>query len=453
MRYEEFHEYRERFLKMISEKQLVDLKSMLSEMNVVDVAEIIEDMDDKNMLLTFRMLPKEMSAEVFSYMETYDQKRIVGQINNVELQSMIEFMDFDDLIDFLEEMPANVVTKVLEHSTPQERTEINKFLMYPKDSAGSMMTIEYVSLNPNWTVGESLKHIRMVGMDKETIYTCYVESEYKQLLGFISLRTLVVSEKNLKIKDIMETDYIYLNTMDDQEVVAEAFHLYGFIALPVVDREHRLCGIITFDDAMEIMEEETTEDIHKMAAITPSDVEYLDQTAWELAKLRLPWLLILMISATITGNIIDNFSFIISHYIILTIFIPMITDTGGNSGSQSSTIVIRALATGEISLSDGLKVMKKEIQVGVIAGAALSVVNFFRMLIFTDANFTISLLVSATIFFTVILAKLMGALLPILAKRLHIDPAVMASALITTIIDSVVLLIYFGLAMLILPIP
>lgn len=451
MRYEEFHEYRERFVKMIAEKQLADLKSMLSEMNVVDVAEIIEDMEDKDMLLTFRMLPKEMSAEVFSYMEAYDQRRIVGQINNVELQSMIEYMDFDDLIDFLEEMPANVVTKVLEHSTPQERTEINKFLMYPKDSAGSMMTIEYVSLSPQWTVEESLQHIRTVGMDKETIYTCYVENEYKQLLGFVSLRTLVVSDTSLVIKDIMETDYIYFNTMDDQEVVAEAFTLYGFIAIPVVDREHRLCGIITFDDAMEIMEEETTEDIHKMAAITPSDAEYLDQTAWQLAKRRLPWLLVLMISATLTGSIIDNFSFLIGNYLILTIFIPMITDTGGNSGSQSSTIVIRALATGEISLSDGWKVMGKEMQIGMISGAALSVVNFFRMMIFTDADFSISLLVSTTIFFTVVLAKLMGAILPILAKRLHIDPAVMASALITTIIDSVVLLIYFGLAMLFLP--
>lgn len=451
MDYQEYAEYREQFLEMISEKRLPELKAILSDMNVVDVAEIIEDMDDKNMLLTFRMLPKEMSAEVFSYMERFDQMRIVNKITDSELESILKDLNFDDRIDILEEMPANVVTKVLEKTTAEERTEVNRFLMYPKESAGSIMTIEYVSLKPDWTVQEALSHVREVGMDKETIYTCYVESEFKQLIGFVSLRTLVIADKTDIINDIMETDLVYFNTMDDQEYVAQTFTKYGFIAIPVVDREHRLCGIITFDDVMDVVEEEATEDFHRMAAINPSEEEYLDQTPWQLAKNRITWLLVLMISATLTGSIIDNFSYILSHYIILSNFIPMITDTGGNSGSQSSTTVIRSLATGEIGLSDAFKVMSKEIKIGLIAGAILSIVNFVRMVLFTKATTMIAFLVSITMFLTVVLSKILGALLPMFAKRVNIDPAIMASALITTIMDSVVLLIYFGLAKVFLP--
>lgn len=451
MKYQDYGEYREKFEKMIEEKRLEELKSIISKLNVVDVAEIIEDMDDKNMLICFRMLPKELSAEVFSYMESFDQKRIINKINDTEIVRIIDELDFDDRIDILEEMPANVVTKLLSKSTPEEREEINRFLMYPKESAGSIMTNEYLSLKKDWSVGYALEYIKKVGIDKETIYTCYIESTHKQLLGFVSLRKLVISDKEEILEDIMQTDLIYVSTIDDQEEVATKFVKYGFIALPVVDKEHRLCGIITFDDVMDIVEEETTEDFHKMAAVNPSEDEYLDQTSWELAKNRIPWLLILMISATLTGGIIDKFNYIIGHYLILTTFIPMITDTGGNSGSQASTIIIRAIATGEIGLSDAGRVIFKEMRVGIICGFLLSFVNFIRIIIFTDATPTIAFIVSMTILITVILAKVMGALLPMGAKRLNIDPAIMASALITTIIDSVVLIIYFGVAHLLLP--
>ena len=278
MNYQEYAEYREKFVEMVDEKRLTELKNILADLNVVDTAEIIEDMEDTYLLICFRMLAKEKGAEVFSFMEPYDQKRIINKINNSELEEIIDELDFDDMIDILEEMPANVVTKVLQKSTPEERTEINKFLMYDKNSAGSIMTIEYVSLKRDWTVAEALDHIKEFGKDKEIIYTCYVESEYKQLLGFVSLRTLVVADKDALINDIMETDLVYFSTSDDKEEVAQAFTRYGYIAIPVVDREHRLCGIITFDDVMDIVEDEATEDIHKMAAINPSEDEYLDQT-------------------------------------------------------------------------------------------------------------------------------------------------------------------------------
>lgn len=452
MDYKDYQEYREYFAELIDTKQLKVLKEALEDINVVDLAEIIEDMDDKQMLIVFRLIPKLKGSEVFSYMETFNQLRIINSITDTELKSIIDELDFDDRIDIIEEMPANVVTKVLAQSTPEERKMINEFLRYPEDSAGSIMTIEYVRLNPDMTVRQALDYIKRTGVDKETIYTCYVENEYKMLLGFVSLRTIVVSDEKLLIRDIMEEDVIFVTTTDDQEFVAEQFMKYGYIALPVVDTEHRLCGIITFDDVMDIVEEEATEDFHKMAAVNPSDDEYLDQTAWQLAKNRIPWLLILMVSATMTSGIIDNFSTIIGQYIVLTMFIPMITDTGGNSGSQSSTVVIRAMATGEITLHDAFKVIFKEMRVGLIAGLTLATVNFFRMILFTKAGTAVSLLVSFTVLVAVVFSKVLGAALPMLAKRLHIDPAIMASALITTIIDSLVLIIYFLLASWLLPI-
>jgi magnesium transporter len=413
---------------------------------VVDIAEIIEDMNDQNMLLVFRMLPKEISAEVFSFMEISNQLRIVNSITEPELQLLLEKMNFDDRIDIIEEMPANVVTKVLAKAPPSERKLINDFLRYPEDSAGSIMTIEYLSLKPEMTVKDAMKYIKDTGMHKETIYTCYVENEYKMLIGFVSLRTLVVSDPDQKIKDIMQEDVVSVTTTDDQEEVADKFVKYGYIALPVVDNEYRLCGIITFDDVLDVVTEEATEDFHRMAAVSPSEDEYLNQSAWQLAKNRIPWLLVLMISATLTSGIINNYNYIISQYIILTSFIPMITDTGGNSGSQSSTIIIRALATDEIGLSNAFSVIFKEFRVGIICGITLSVVNFFRLILFSKVPLTIAFLVSLTLLTTVILAKVMGALLPMGAKKLNLDPAIMASALITTIIDSVVLIIYFGLA-------
>ena len=446
MDYQEYVEMREYFVKLIEEKNLKELKQVVSEMNVVDVAEVIEDLEDKQMLLVFRMLPKDMGSDVFSYMEMYNKKRIINSITDEELHSILDELYFDDMVDVIEEMPANVVTKVLKNAPADRRKLINDFLRYPEDSAGSIMTIEYVSLKPEMTVKEALDYIKKVGIDKETIYTCYVENEYKMLIGFVSLRTIVTSDESQLIKNIMEEDVIFVSTQDDQEEVADIFTRYGYLALPVVDQEHRLCGIITFDDILDIVEAEATEDFHKMAAVAPSDDEYLDQSAWQLAKNRIPWLLILMISATATTAIIGRFDALIAQYVVLSSFIPMITDTGGNAGSQASTVVIRAMATGEIGFGDGLKVIWKEIRVGMIAGATLALANFFRIWLFTSNGPLLAGMVSVTILFTVLFSKLLGALLPILAKKVNLDPAIMASALITTIIDSLALMVYFLMA-------
>lgn len=446
MDYQEYVELREYFVKLIEEKNLKELKQVVSEMNVVDIAEVIEDLEDKQMLLVFRMLPKDMGSDVFSYMEMYNKKRIINSITDEELHSILDELYFDDMVDVIEEMPANVVTKVLKNAPADRRKLINDFLRYPEDSAGSIMTIEYVSLKPEMTVKEALDYIKKVGIDKETIYTCYVENEYKMLIGFVSLRTIVTSDETQIIKNIMEEDVIFVTTQDDQEEVADIFTRYGYLALPVVDQEHRLCGIITFDDILDIVEAEATEDFHKMAAVAPSDDEYLDQSAWQLAKNRIPWLLILMISATATTAIIGRFDALIAQYVVLSSFIPMITDTGGNAGSQSSTVVIRAMATGEIGFGDGLKVIWKEIRVGMIAGATLALANFFRIWLFTSNGPLLAGMVSVTILFTVLFSKLLGALLPILAKKVNLDPAIMASALITTIIDSLALMVYFLMA-------
>ena len=446
MDYQEYVEMREYFVKLIEEKNLKELKQVVSEMNVVDVAEVIEDLEDKQMLLVFRMLPKDMGSDVFSYMEMYNKKRIINSITDEELHSILDELYFDDMVDVIEEMPANVVTKVLKNAPADRRKLINDFLRYPEDSAGSIMTIEYVSLKPEMTVKEALDYIKKVGIDKETIYTCYVENEYKMLIGFVSLRTIVTSDESQLIKNIMEEDVIFVSTQDDQEEVADIFTRYGYLALPVVDNEHRLCGIITFDDILDIVEAEATEDFHKMAAVAPSDDEYLDQSAWQLAKNRIPWLLILMISATATTAIIGRFDALIAQYVVLSSFIPMITDAGGNAGSQASTVVIRAMATGEIGFGDGLKVIWKEIRVGMIAGSTLALANFFRIWLFTSNGPLLAGMVSVTILFTVLFSKLLGALLPILAKKVNLDPAIMASALITTIIDSLALMVYFLMA-------
>ena len=447
MDYQEYKQRRDYFKELIDKKDLLILKEEISDLNVVDIAEIIEELDERDMLIIFRMLSKETSAEVFSYMDSSSQLRLVNTITEPELKNIIDELYFDDKIDFLEEVPANVVTKVLAYSPSNERKLINEFLRYPEDSAGSIMTIEYVHFKPDMTVKDALEHIREVGMDSETIYTCYVENEYKMLIGIVSLRSLVTAENNLLIRDIMVEDVVSVNTLDDRENVADKFKKYGFIALPVVDGERRLCGIITFDDILEVVEDEATEDFHKMAAVTPSEIEYLNQSPFQIAKNRIPWLLILMISATLTSGIIDNYNYIIAQFIILNTFIPMITDTGGNSGSQSSTIIIRALATDEIGFSDAFNVMIKEIKVGFICGGILCFVNFLRLLFLTNSGITVSLLVSLTILITVVLSKFLGAALPMVAKKIGLDPAIMASALISTIIDSIVLIIYFNLAL------
>ncbi|MGO1580275.1 MAG: magnesium transporter [Peptoniphilaceae bacterium] len=446
MKEKDYLKFRNSFSKLIHEKKFLELKEEIMKLNVVDIAEIIEDMNDTDMIFSFRILPKEKAAQVFSFMGKSKQVSIAKSINEKELNELIDEMSFDDRIDLFEEAPANFVKKLILNAPAEERDLINKFLNYPEDSAGSIMTIEYLKLKSIMTVEESLNYIRKAGLDRETIYTCYVEDDHKKLIGFVSLKNLVLSKGNKLIEDIMNKNIISVNTLDDQEEVADKFIKYGLIAMPVVDGENRLCGIITFDDIMDIVEEEATEDFHRMAAINPSDDEYLDQSIFALSKNRIPWLLVLMISATLTSGIIDRYDNIIAHYIILSSFIPMLTDTGGNSGAQSSTVVIRALATGQIDLSDFLKVVVKEVGVGLICGSILAVVNFFRMVYIAKVEIKISILVSLTILSGVIISKLLGAILPMVAKKFNIDPAVMASALITTIVDSTVLIIYFVLA-------
>lgn len=435
-------------LQLIKEKKYVELKNILSEMNEVDIAEILEDefLDTGSLLLIFRMLPKDLAVEVFAHFSKEKQRSIISSLNDNEVKHIMDELFFDDMIDMLEEMPANIVKKILLNSSVEERKLINQFLNYPEDSAGSIMTIEYVELKRSMTVKEALDRIRDIGLTKETIYTCYVTDRNRKLEGIITLRTLVSSPDDGIIRDLMDEDTIYAHTHDDQELVAEMFMKYDFIALPVVDMENRLTGIITVDDIMDVMEREDTEDFQIMAAMSPSEDSYLDSKIFKLARQRILWLLILMISATISGAIITSFDEVISAVVILTSFIPMLMDTGGNSGSQSSTLIIRGLATGEIDLKDGPKVLWKEFRVALMVGFSLSFINFLRLVMLERVDFNLAILVSVTLIITVIIAKVLGGILPIVAKKLKLDPALMAGPLITTIADASSLLVYFSIA-------
>lgn len=433
-------------MQLIEDKKYVELKRILSEMNEVDIAEILDPIDPSITMLIFRMLPKDLAVEVFAHFSTDQQREIVEGATSEELKYIMDELFFDDMIDLIEEMPANVVNKILINSKEDERKLINQFLKYPENSAGSIMTIEYVELRKNWTVKESLAHIKEIGLTKETIYTCYVTDKNRKLEGFVSLRTLVTSEEDELIIDIMEDEVISVNTHDDQETVAQTFTKYGFLAIPVVDNEYRLTGIITVDDIMDVIEQETTEDFQIMAAMSPSEEEYLDTSVIQLARNRLPWLLLLMISGIVTARIMGKYEDILSSVVLLSAFIPMLMDTGGNSGSQSSTLIIRGLAIGEIKLSDGWKVLWKEFRISFVVGIILAIVNFVRLMTFDRVGLTISLIVSVTLFVTVVLSKVVGGVLPLMAKRLKLDPAIMAGPLITTIVDGLSLAVYFTLA-------
>ena len=415
-------------------------------MNEVDVAELLDPLDEHLTLLLFRMLPKDLAVEVFSYFSTEQQMGIINSITDKELEYIMDELFFDDMIDLIEEMPANIVKKILKSAKEEERKLINQFLKYPANSAGSIMTIEYVDLKKEMTVGEALAHIKETGLNKETIYTCYVTDNKRVLEGIISLRTLVVSNEDEILEDIMEKDVIKVNTHDDQESIAGIFMKYGFLALPVVDKENRLTGIITVDDIMDVIEQEATEDFQLMAAMSPSEEAYLDTDVFTLAKQRLPWLLILMISATFTGRIMLKFENVLASVVILSTFIPMLMDTGGNSGNQSSTLIIRGLAVGEITAKDWLKVLWKEIRISSIVGIVLSAVNFLRLILIERVELIIALTVSTTLLVTVITAKMVGGTLPLLAKKLRLDPAIMAGPLITTIVDAISLMLYFFIA-------
>lgn len=439
-------------LHLIEQKNYIQLKKELIDMKPVDIAETLDEIDNNTTLLIFRMLPKDIAVEVFSHFTNVQQREIINAITDSELSYILDELFFDDMIDLIEEMPANVVNKILQHSTTDERKLINQFLKYPGDSAGSLMTIEYVELNQHMTVKESLAHIKEIGLNRETVYTCYVINKNRILEGIVSLRVLVTSEEDEVIKDLMidVEDIVFVNTHDDQETVANIFIKYGYLALPVVDKERRLTGIITVDDIMDVMEQEATEDFQKMAAMAPTEEAYLGTSVFMLAKHRIPWLLILMIGAALTGGIIKKFEDVLSSMVILTAFIPMLMDTGGNSGSQSSTLIIRGIAIGEVTLADKWKVLWKEFRVSIIVGISLGLVNFLKNMYFDRVGLNVSITVSVTLVSTVIMAKVAGGVLPLIAKKLKLDPAIMAGPLITTIVDSFTLVIYFSIASMLL---
>lgn len=435
-----------RIEELIKEKKYVTLKKELEEMNEVDVAELLEPLDIHTSLLIFRMLPKDLAVDVFAHFSVEQQREFIGLVTDSELKDIVDELFFDDMIDIIEEVPANIVKKILLNAKEEERNLINQFLNYPPDSAGSITTTEYVDLKKSMTVQDALNHIKETGLDKETVYTCYVTDKNRKLEGIVSLRKLVISDVDQTIGDIMDRDVIYVHTHADQETVAGIFKKYGFLAVPVVDKEERLTGIITVDDIMEVIDQETTEDFQRMAAMSPSEEKYLDASIFSLAKHRIIWLLVLMISATFTGGIIRKFEGVLQSVVVLTAFIPMLMDTGGNSGSQSSTLVIRGIALGEIESKDAGKVVLKELGISLIVGLVLAVVNFFRIYLFDDVGLIISLTVSITLFVTVVIAKVIGGILPIIAKKMNIDPAIMAGPLITTIVDALSLMVYFSIA-------
>ncbi|RXI46951.1 magnesium transporter [Clostridium tetani] len=440
----------EEIISLIHEKKFHNAREKILELNPVHISDIIECLDISEAILVFRMLPKDMAVDVFNYLEKDFQTNIITGITDKEIKHIIEEIYFDDMIDLLEEMPANVVKKILKYSNVEERKLINEFLNYPEDSAGSLMTIEYVDLKKDMTVKEAIAHIKETGVNKETIYTCYVIDKQRKLEGIISLRKLILSDYDLLVEDIMKTDIVFVNTNYDQEYVANVFKKYDLLVMPVVDNENRLTGIITIDDIMDVIDKETTEDFQKMAAMAPSEEKYLDTSVWTLAKNRLMWLVILMISATFTGNIIKSFEDVLQSVVILTAFIPMLMDTGGNAGSQSATLIIRSIALGEVEGKDTLKIIWKELRVSIIVGVSLAVINFARIYYIEKTPFAVTLTVCITLFFTVVLSKIVGAILPLIAKKFKVDPAIMASPLITTIVDATSLIVYFSIAKLLM---
>ena len=442
----ELEELEEKFKELIKNKQLKEAKALIENLNEVDVAFLIDELDPTTGTVVFRMLPKDIAADVFANFDREQQQAIIRSSTDAEIKAIMDELYFDDKVDMLEEMPSNVVNSLLKYSAPEERNLINQFLKYPENSAGSLMTIEYVSLKKEMTIEESFRKIKREGIDKETIYTLYVTDDYRRLIGILSLRELIVAPAETKISELMRSEVVYVHTHDDQEDVANLFRKYGFEAIPVVDNEKRIVGIITYDDIIDIIEAETNEDFQVMAAITPSEDEYLETSVLSLAKHRIMWLMVLMISSTITQRIIAGYESYLYSVAGLSTFIPMLMDTGGNSGSQSSTLVIRGLATGDIKPKDWYKVMWKEFRIAMVVGIVLSIISYFKIIYFDKMPNNIALTVSITLIFAVMTAKVVGGTLPIAAHKLKLDPAIMASPLITTIADATSLIVYFILA-------
>ncbi|MCI8317353.1 MAG: magnesium transporter [Lachnospiraceae bacterium] len=432
----------------IEHKQYAKIRSEIVEMNEADIADMMEELElpGSELIKVFRMLPKAIAADVFSFLPIEVEQEIITSLTDREAATIIENLYADDAADLIDEMPANVVKRLLAQTTPETRQAINHLLQYPEDSAGSIMTVEFVDLKESYTVEQAIERIRRVGIDKETINTCYVTNQYRKIRGTISLRMLLLSRSGARIGDLMEENVITINTLMDQEEVARQFQKYDFDAMPVVDSENRLVGIITVDDVMDIIEQEATEDIEMMAAITPTDKPYTKTSVIETFKKRIPWLLFLMISATFTGAIIQGYQNALASYAVLTMYIPMFMDTGGNAGGQASVTIIRSISLGEVEFSDILKVVWKEMRVAVLCGITLAVVNFAKLMLFDHVGMQVAFIVCLTMVITVMVAKVVGCMLPMLAKQIGFDPAVMASPFITTIVDAVSLVIYFQIA-------
>ncbi len=436
----------EEIMSFIEEKRYNELRGTLADLNEADIAAVLEDLPKEIQLKTFRLLPKDMAADVFAFLPTDVEQDIITSLTDTEATAIIDNLMADDAADLMEEMPASVVKKLLSHASPDTRRDINHLLKFPEDSAGSIMTVEFVDLRENLSVAEAIDRIRKTGIDRETINNCYVLDSARRLIGMVALRTLILSKADALIRDIMEENVISVDTLMDQEEVAHMISKYDFSTIPVVDSEKRLVGIITVDDIIDIIQEEATEDIQKMAAILPSDDPYDKMSPFELWKKRIGWLLLLMVSATFTGRIITSYESAMGAYIILAAFIPQLMDTGGNCGSQTSTTVIRALSLNEISFKDILKVVWKEFRTAIICGGTLAVANFVKLLIIDRADPMVALVVCLTMICAVVCANLAGCMLPMIAKRFGFDPAVMASPMLTTIIDAVTLSIYFQVA-------
>ena len=431
---------------LIEKKRFIELREILIEMNEVDISEFLETLEIEKMTVVFRMLPKEISSEVFAFLESDTQEHIINSVTDSELSEIIEDLFVDDAVDLLEELPAYVVKRVLKNAKSETRNLINQFLRYEENSAGSIMTAEFIHLRKNMTVDDAFEKVRKTARDMETIYTCYVTDEGRRLEGVVSIKSMILSDPNVPLGEIMEDDVISVSTDDDREEVAALFSKYGLLSLPVVDHERRLVGIVTVDDAVDVINEEATEDFEIMAAMRPSEKPYLRTGVFSLAKNRIMWLLVLMISAMLTGKVLEKFESAFAAFPLLVTFIPMLTGTGGNAGSQSSTLIIRGMALSEISMKDIGRVIWKEIRVSVLVGFALSAVNYARLLMMYPDNALLAFVVALSLFATVIIAKVTGCILPMLARLVNADPAIMAAPIITTLVDVFALVFYFTMA-------
>ncbi|MBR3684011.1 MAG: magnesium transporter [Lachnospiraceae bacterium] len=436
----------EELLELVKTKQYTVLRQELSELNEPDIAAFLQELEEDEMLKIFRILPKSLAADVFAYLDLEEEQMIITSLSDREAANIVNNLMADDATDLLEEMPASIVKRILANANSETRRDINHLLRYPEESAGSIMTVEFVDLKENITVADAIHKIRNVGLDSETINICYVLDVKRKLLGTVALRYLLLSDPDELIGDIMHENVISINTMMDQEEVARQFQKYDFTAMPVVDNEDRLVGIITVDDVVDIMQEETTEDMEKMAAIVPSDKSYMRTGVFETYKKRIPWLLLLMISATFTGGIIASFEDALSLCSILTVYIPMLMDTGGNAGGQASVTIIRGLSLNEIEFRDAFRVVWKESRVAFLCGVTLAAANFVKLMLLDRVSLTVALVVCITLVISVLVAKIVGCMFPMLAKKIGFDPAVMASPFITTIVDAISLMIYFMIA-------